>query len=97
MNKKVFLTFFLLVAVTLTSFAQSKMVSLQSKDETYAKVFKEIERQTGYSFLVNESDLKTDEKVSVMVENAELEKVLQQILSGKNVSYTIQNNNIVII
>jgi len=97
MNKKVFLTFFLLVAVTLTSFAQSKTVSLQSKDETYAKVFKEIERQTGYSFLVNESDLKTDEKVSVMVENAELEKVLQQILSGKNVSYTIQNNNIVII
>ena len=42
MNKKVLLTFFLSVAVSLVALGQSKMVSLQSDNETYAKVFKEI-------------------------------------------------------
>ena len=96
MSKKVLLTFLLFVAVTLISYGQSKMVSLQLNNETYAKVFKEIERQTGYSFLVNESDLDTDETVSIDAEDAALETVLQQMLSGKNLTYTIQNRHVVI-
>lgn len=96
MIKKVLLTFSLLTIAAYSLSGQGLKVSLQAKNESYAVVFKEIEQQTGYSFLVNESELDTDEKLSVDFKDESLEKALTSILSAKDLTFSLVDKNIVI-
>lgn len=45
--------------------------------------FYEIEKQTGYSFLVRNNDINMNEKVSIDVKNKSVEEVLEMLFVGK--------------
>lgn len=60
------------------------------------KVFSVIERQTGYSFFYNEADLRGARKVSAVLNNADLQTVLSEILPGESLKYDIQGRTIFI-
>lgn len=87
-----------LFAICLNASAKgySQQVSISEKDVTLEKVFKEINRQTGYTFVYTESLLKKGKKVSIIVQNASLEQVLNVCFKDQPITYTILNKMVVI-
>lgn len=97
MTKKTILTFFLLLPGFLHFvMAQTNPITLNVKKGTYAYVFKSIEAQCNYTFLVNESELNTKDTLSVVVQNKALNHVLSEILQPNGLVYTIEGSHIVI-
>jgi len=74
----------------------SQSVTLSVTNVPVEKVFKEINRQTGYQFFVNDALLKKAGKVSIDTKNASVEEVLQQCLADLPVTFTVENNAIVV-
>jgi hypothetical protein len=89
----VFLTIFLM---HVSAKGISQKVTLSLRNAPVEKVFKEIEKQTGYGFLYSKKMFQNAPKVSINVKNSPLNEVLKQCLKGQSLDYSIQNNTIVI-
>jgi len=92
------LTAILLTIVCLTTSAAgySQRVTLTVKDAPLEKVFRQIQKQTGYDFLFTRQMLQDSKPVSLQVKDASLNEVLQLCLKDQPLSFTIENNAIVI-
>src|SRR6478672_10948808 len=92
------LTFILLTAAFLQVSAKgvAQRVTLSLKDVSMERVFREIEKQTGYGFLYTRKMLKDLPLVSVNVKDAPVEQVLDNCLSGQAVDYSIESQTIII-
>lgn len=62
---------------------QEAKLSIQQRSVALSRVFYEIEKQTGYSFLVRNNDINMNEKVSIDVKNKSVEEVLEMLFVGK--------------
>jgi TonB-linked SusC/RagA family outer membrane protein len=71
-------------------------VSLSVKDQPIQKVFAELKKQTGYSFIWDEADLKGTDHVTIRVQNATLTFVLDAILKDQPLSYKVIGNLVVL-
>ena len=89
----VFLTAFLL---NVSAKSSAQKVTLNVKNVTLDKVFREIERQTGYGFLFTKKMLKDAGRVTLDVKNEPVNDVLHQCFIEQPLNYTIQNYTIVI-
>jgi len=74
----------------------SQNVTLTHKNVSLAKVFKEISRQTGYTFVYTESLLQKAKKVSITTVNASLDQVLNECFKGQTLTFSILNKLIII-
>ncbi|GGI24887.1 SusC/RagA family TonB-linked outer membrane protein [Pedobacter mendelii] len=77
-----------------SSFAQK--LTFSGKDVTINNLFKEVEKQTNYRILYATNILNDGAKVSVNFRNAPLAQVLKYILKDKSLTYTIEQNTILI-
>ncbi|MBP6023858.1 TonB-dependent receptor [Ferruginibacter sp.] len=71
-------------------------VTLSEKNAPLKKVFKEIKKQTGYSFFFDEAWIKKTGTVSITVKEMLLEKVLDICFKDQSLSYSIVGNTIVL-
>ncbi|MFL5787863.1 MAG: STN domain-containing protein [Flavisolibacter sp.] len=71
-------------------------VTLSEKNVPLQKVFKEIQKQTGYDFLCTYELLQQAGKVSVKVKNASLQQALEICLRGTGLTYVILDRTIVV-
>ncbi|MDM1415723.1 TonB-dependent receptor [Myroides odoratimimus] len=78
------------------AYAQEGKVSLNIKEVTLSNAFKQIESQTKYQFFYNVRDFDDNEKVSINMINAPLSSVLNELLSKKNLFYTVVGDQIVL-
>lgn len=83
-----------LLQVSAASLAQR--VTIDQKKTTLAKVFREIHRQTGYDFLYAKGLLDQKKLVDIKAQNEPLELVLEKVLFGQSLSYSIEQKMIVI-
>src|SRR5687767_6489573 len=91
------LTILLLTAALVQVYAKSySQVTLSLKNAPLEKVFREIERQTGYGFLFTKKMLDNAPKVTIEVKDATVNQVLNQCFKGQSLDYSIDNNTIVI-
>lgn len=74
----------------------AQKVTLSMRDAPLQKVFKEIQKQTGYHFLYTYELLARAGKVDVKVQNAPLQDALYQCLENTPLTYSIIENTIVI-
>lgn len=74
----------------------SQTVTLKVKNAPLTKVFNEIKKQTGYTFIYTESLLKESKRINLTVNNEPLDKVLNICFSGQPFSYRIINKTIVV-
>jgi len=81
----------LLLAFTLQVSANgyAQKVTLSVKETSLEKVFKEIEKQTGYYFAYTSELLKTSKPISIDVKDATLKDVLDQCIKDQSLTYTI--------
>lgn len=91
-----FTIIFLLVAcLNVQAKGYAQLISLQEKDASLQKLFKEIKRQTGYAFLYTDEVLEKANKVDIVVQNASLEDVLARCFKNQPLTYNIINRTVV--
>lgn len=94
------LTTILLVCVCMQahakSFAQEK-INLQLRKTTIKHLLNEVEKQTLYRFVYHTGTLPDDKKIDINAKGASLDQVLAQAFSGLPLSYTIKDDNLVVI
>lgn len=71
-------------------------ISLEGKNASLLKIFRLIERQTGYDFLYSYELLRSAGKVTVNVKNVPLEQALSACLKDKPLEYSIVHKTIII-
>lgn len=92
------LTAILLLGVCLQASAigNAQSVSLSEKNTDLKKVFKQIEKQTGYYFIYRDELLKNAGKVSIDVKNMPVKEVLEKCLENQPLTFSIVDKLIVI-
>jgi len=94
------LIFMLLVLFNMQAYsmvhAQNK-VSLKLKAVSIAELLTQLESQTDYRFVFNQSKILENSMVSVVAEDESVTKVLDKVLSKKGISYTVLENKLIVI
>jgi len=80
------------VQVGATGFSQT--VTLKFNKALLQDVFKEVEKQSGYSFVYGKEQLATTSKVSLDAKNISLENALQLIFKNQPLDYVISGKYI---
>ncbi|NRF41919.1 SusC/RagA family TonB-linked outer membrane protein [Pedobacter foliorum] len=83
-----------IMQVSANGFAQR--LTLNKGSVTLNTVFKEIRKQTGYNVLWKPDKLNANNTIQANFSNASLDKVMEEILYGKNLTYTIDEKTIII-
>lgn len=86
----------LILALNFTASAISQTVSLSEKNTSLEKIFGKIKAQTGYSFVYKPQLVTNAHKVTISVNGATVNEVMQLCLKGQSLSYTIMNSMIII-
>ncbi|MDR1919941.1 MAG: TonB-dependent receptor [Tannerellaceae bacterium] len=72
-------------------------ISLELKNVSLKEVFVQIERQTNLVFAYNNTDVDNTRNLSVNVKSKQVQEVLEEILKGTNLTYTVSDRYITII
>ncbi len=103
--KKVFLImrmvlFISLVCVmqtfALNSYTQNVRISLSAKEMKLEDILLQIENQSKYRFAYNKNEIDVSKKYSIDFKNIEIEKLLNELFSGEDISYTFIERQIVL-
>lgn len=79
----------------LSAFSQD--ISLKVNDVTVKEAMEQLKKTSGYSFVFSSNDVDTKQRISISADNATLDEVVKQILSGQQgVGYEIQGKKIII-
>ena len=92
------LTIILLFAFCLqiSARANSQGITLNVKNAPLNKVFREIKRQTGYTFVYTETILEESKKVSIDVKNSSIQETLSICFASQPFTYRIIDKTVVI-
>jgi len=86
----------LVCCMQISAKSSSQNITLKVRDAPLTKVFQEIKKQTGYTFIYTESMLKEAKRVSIDVSNSTLQEVLMICFAGQPFSYQIINKTVVV-
>lgn len=91
-----FTAILLFIACMQVSAKGYSQITLSEKNVPLTKVFKEIQKQSGYDFIYTYEVVQKEGNVSVAVQNATLQQALDACLNGKQLTYTISDKTVVI-
>lgn len=94
---KFIILFLCISCLQLSAEVSAQQVSLQMKDATFQQVVKELERQTGLTFLFHVQKVSRLNKLNLDVKKAGWNQVLEECLAGSGLSYKVVENTVVII
>ena len=94
--RKLITAFILLFSLAATARGFSQQLSISVRNAPLSAVFKEISRQTGYSFVYTTDMLKNTRNVSIQVNNASLEQTLELCFKDQPVTYAIVDKMIAV-
>lgn len=87
---------FLVLVNTTQVFAQNANINLNVNDVTVEELLNTIEQKTNYRFLYSKQIVDVNRKVSLNAVNENVEKVLQKIFDGTDITYQIDRNQVVL-
>lgn len=88
--------FMFAAALQVSATGYTQKISLSENNVSLKKVFKEIERQSGYNFFYKDKLIRQSGNVSINVSNATVAAVLDECLKNQQLSYTILDKVIVV-
>lgn len=97
MQYRTILITILLSLVSVGLIAQSKQISLSSKNRPIKEVLSEIEQKSGYRILYNDEVVADDLRVSVETANESVENILKTILQNSDLTFIPQSEELIII
>jgi TonB-linked SusC/RagA family outer membrane protein len=93
---KVFGISLFITCLNLNAYSSAQIVTIDSKEVTLQKVFREIYRQTGYQFFYEDALLDRAGKINLSVQGKTLEETLAMIFKYLPLSYSINNKTIIV-
>ncbi|HKO82210.1 MAG TPA: TonB-dependent receptor [Chitinophagaceae bacterium] len=93
---KLFTLFLLYASLQVNAQEKAKTITLSEKNVSLQKLFRSIWKQTGQQFIYTDEMLKEAKKVTIEVKDASLADVLNICFYNQSLTYTIQDNAIVI-
>lgn len=78
------------------SHVHSQTITLSLKKAPLEKVFKEVRKQAGFSFIYTKEEVATTHPVNIEVKKAEIGEVLRICFQGQPLSYTIEGSHVVV-
>ncbi|WP_163717532.1 TonB-dependent receptor [Mangrovibacterium lignilyticum] len=84
------------MAVQAEGFSQATSLNINMANTTIKDVLREIEDQTEYFFMYNDSKVDVQRKVNINLENKSVEEVLNTLFEGTSTDYVIKNRQIVL-
>jgi TonB-linked SusC/RagA family outer membrane protein len=92
--------FFLLIGIGVSNaaetYSQSTLLTIAMKNKSVKEVLNEIERSSEYIFFYYDEALDVKRKVNIHAENQTVDKILDQLFSSTNNTYTIDDRQIFI-
>jgi TonB-linked SusC/RagA family outer membrane protein len=85
-----------LMQIYATGYTQSARISLSLKNVSLKQALKEIEKQSDYTFVYNDSKIDVNKKVDINVKDCALVEVLDQLIADSEINYTSIDNHIVL-
>ncbi|MDE1192065.1 MAG: TonB-dependent receptor [Arachidicoccus sp.] len=76
--------------------ARSQNVTISADNISLIEVFKQIKQQVGYGFVYTQPDAAIMKNVTIRLKKVPLKTALDSIFSKQMLSYTIQNNSIIV-
>jgi len=76
--------------------SRAQLITVTGNNLSLSKLFKEIKRQSGYSFLYDENLVDAFPNVNVEISQANINEVLGKLLAGKPLEYLIIDKSVVI-
>ena len=95
-NLRKMLFFLALFISGFKGFSQTKTITLHAKEQPLTVIIKAIEEQSNFRIIYNARKIDADQKASIDVDNATLETVLTQLFKGKNISFYVQNKQVLL-
>jgi len=86
----------LAAALHVSAAGHSQKITLSEKNASLEKVFRSIHKQTGFQFVYNDETISLAQKVTINVKDAQLDEVLNICFANQPLSYTLENNAIVV-
>ncbi len=86
----------LLACLQVNAESKAQSITLSLKNTPLENIFKEINKQTGYSFVYNNSLLKKAKKVDITAARESVDEVLKKCLKNQPFTYTIIEKTIVV-
>ncbi len=87
---------FALVQVSASTYSQNTKISVSGNNLTIEQVFGMIEDQSEFSFFYNEEQVDLSKKVKIDIVNGQLKKVMDYLLVGTDITYSINNRLIIV-
>lgn len=87
--------FFASIMVSLGN-ASAQRITLDQNQTQLKHILIEISKQSGYTFIYDEKDLKSIRPISINVSNRSVTETLDELLSGQSLSYQIKGRSIAI-
>ncbi|TRZ45070.1 SusC/RagA family TonB-linked outer membrane protein [Robertkochia solimangrovi] len=83
--------------VKAAKFSQSDRINLNLTDVSVPELFEEIRKQTDYSFFFNNEKMASLDRITIKMDNALVSEILDKVLKGTKMTYTIVDGVIVIV
>ncbi|HEY1113794.1 MAG TPA: carboxypeptidase-like regulatory domain-containing protein, partial [Chitinophagaceae bacterium] len=98
LRRTVMLTVLVLLLSCMQAYANGKdqIISISLKKATLERVFEEIKKQAGYSFVYNSSLLKKSKRVDIEAVAESVEEVMKKCMKDQPFTYTIIDQTIVV-
>lgn len=78
------------------TYAQKTKLTLNLEDASIFQIFQEIEKSTEFGFFFRSEDLDMNKRYCFNLENVQIEDILSLVLSEEEISYRIEDRNIVL-
>jgi TonB-linked SusC/RagA family outer membrane protein len=77
-------------------YAQVKTLTIKAENKTFKEVFAEIESKSEFVFLYYDNLINHKQKVFIDIKNQTIDKILDKLFAGTNLSYEIDDRQIII-
>ncbi|MFV0590212.1 MAG: SusC/RagA family TonB-linked outer membrane protein [Draconibacterium sp.] len=88
--------FVVLLQVSASSYSQTKQLTIKGNHLTLEELFEMIESQSEFSFMYNLKQIDLSKEVDADFRNQTVNQILNRVLEGSNITYTVNDRLIVI-
>ncbi|MCW0481823.1 TonB-dependent receptor [Gaoshiqia sediminis] len=84
------------ITAAANSYSQSTKLNLKLSNSSVKEILNQIETESEYVFLYNLSEMDENRKVDIDLENATITEVLDEILKGQHLTYSLYDRQVII-
>ena len=88
--------FIAMMQLSAATYSQTTLLKISGQNLKLGEIFDGIEKQSEFSFFYNVNQIDLSKKVDINAENQVVNKILDEVLAGTGMTYTISNKLIVI-